>query len=201
MQTLEDVNHEIFLAQKEAEQERDFFLFFQRHPEVSPVEANKQLLKEFIGNDRYVTFELLEESLPHMVGSLALRAKDQILRDEFNERQTLINELPGLLTSWTDGGRKDRIAQLSRLPVQQLRIEIQNLKDAVTLKTLSRKELKVVARTEYAEAHPERAGLQVSALPEKITAKVIKQSSPQQIRELQKQYGSEAVNDRLAGRG
>ncbi len=198
-QSLEDAQHEAWLSEQRASEELAFLRFLTKHQEIAPVEANKRLLREFIGDDSLITVGLLEDSLPFLRDSLALRAPNQIKRDAVAEQQQLWNELLAAGASLDDkGGFADK--RIYRLSNDQLKAKIAELRDRARLSQLSRKELKVAVREEFAAAHPNRAGASnFEPLPDDVTAKSIKLMSAQQIRDLQKRHGNAAVNARLRG--
>lgn len=194
--TLSDVEHEAFLARKAADAELAFLRVFMKRPELN-CEANKKMIIELLAGEYETTVENIEQAIAHLEseGQLAIRTPQQIMQGTMDRRTELLEALKETNAS------KEMIMKAERMGNDQLEVTLNNLRERNRLDKLSRKELKVAVREEFEQVHPERVVRQFGALPEKITAKVIKQSSPAQIRELQKQYGPEAINSRLAGRG
>jgi hypothetical protein len=196
-QSFEDQEHGEFLNRRVAAEESAYSAFLQSHPEISPVMANRKLIWEYLGateDDKtqgrtLITLQLLEDALPFVQGSLALR-------DFAADQRALLDEAVELLASWSDAGAQDRLNQLARMPWAQLRNEVRNLRDAARLKTLSRTELRQATREEYAAAHPQLVG-GYPTLPKDFPR--IGSLSPAQIREAARQFGWAQLNARQRG--
>lgn len=190
MQTLDDLKAEVRAVEYQAQEAKAWVQFHMKYPQYA-CDANKQLFKEFIDPDYLITLEVLEDALPFLVDRLAVKDTKRIQDDFIAEQTSLLEEASGLLASWTDAGRADRQKQLARMQLPQLRIEVQNLKDAARLKTLSRKDLRQATRAEYAAAHPQLVG-GFPKLPDDFPP--IRSLSPVQIREAAKKYGWSQLN-------
>jgi hypothetical protein len=196
MQTLSDVEHEAFLARKAADVELAFLRVFQKRPELN-CEANKKLILDFLAGEYEPTVETITQALDYLESRvcLAVRTPQQVQGAILVRRQELLGALRETNAS------KEMLMKAERMSNDQLEVTLNNIRERNRLDKLSRKDLKAAVQEEFAQVHPDRVGRQFDSLPENITALEIKRMSAPQIRDLQKQFGNDAVNARLQNRG
>jgi hypothetical protein len=89
-QDLENQTQQQVEAEAAAQEATAFEQFFARHPEYAGIEANRVVLRSYIGGDYPITLDLLEYAASSIGRQLARKSDDQLAKEEAKERAALI---------------------------------------------------------------------------------------------------------------
>lgn len=187
-------------TQRQANEERYLFEFLKSHSDVSPVEANVVVLRQFLDGVEInpgalqEAYDILSNQEPC---KLAMRTSRAVAEAELHERKATVDAILDLTEAGPEWLENERKRLMRQNPNADYAHSLGELKTILEEKQL-RQQFRAMT-VDQLRSFVKRPESEPEVLPDKFSAAIIRAMAPGAIRQLLSRYGSDAVNARLQG--